>query len=208
MADTAPKKKKIKVPRVVNGIETMVEIEVDDTGGPTWGPNDKHAILNHRLTRVDGPAKVSGAAIYSYDVRLPGMLYGRILRSPHAHARVKKIDLAAAKRIPGVRAVTTVEQMKAQELKERERRGGTAAGGTGSRGGSSTAQAVQLSLSSEELRYEGEPVAAAAAITPEIADDAIHAIQVEYEVLPHVVSAEAAIKPGAPIVLGEGNRRR
>jgi len=205
MADTAPKKKKIKVPRVVNGIETMVEIEVDDTGGPTWGPNDKHAILNHRLTRVDGPAKVSGAAIYSYDVRLPGMLYGRILRSPHAHARVKKIDLAAAKRIPGVRAVTTVEQMKAQELKERERRGGTAAGGTGSRGGSSTAQAVQLSLSSEELRYEGEPVAAAAAITPEIADDAIHAIQVEYEVLPHVVSADAAIKSGAPIVLGEGN---
>ena len=205
MADTAPKKKKIKVPRVVNGIETMVEIEVEDTGGPTWGPNDKHAILNHRPTRVDGPAKVSGAAIYSYDVRLPGMLYGKILRSPYAHARVKKINLDAAKRIPGVRAVTTVEQVKTQELKERERRGGTVAGGTGSRGGSSTAQAVQLSMSSEELRYEGEPVAAAAAITPEIADDAIHAIQVEYEVLPHVVTADAAIKPGAPVVVGEGN---
>ncbi|HXN41153.1 MAG TPA: hypothetical protein VN918_05140, partial [Myxococcaceae bacterium] len=108
MADTAPKKKKIKVPKVVNGIETMVEIEVDDTGGPAWGPNDKHTLLNHRLTRVDGPVKVSGAAIYSYDVRLPGMLYGRILRSPYAHARVKKIDESAARRIPGVHAIATV----------------------------------------------------------------------------------------------------
>jgi xanthine dehydrogenase YagR molybdenum-binding subunit len=207
MADTAPKKKKIKVPRVVNGIETMVEIEVDDTGGPTWGPNDKHAILNHRLTRVDGPAKVSGAAIYSYDIRLPGMLYGRILRSPYAHARVKKVDLAAAKRIPGVRAVTSVEQVKAQELKERERRPqATAAGATsGSRGGGSAAQREALERTGQEVRYEGEPIAAAAAITPELADDAIHAIQVEYEVLPHVVTADAAIKPGAPIVLGESN---
>src|SRR5712692_1496766 len=105
MAETAPGKRKIKVPRVVNGIETYVEIEVDDTGGPAWGPNDKHTILNHRITRVDGPAKVSGAAIYSYDVRLPGMLFGRILRSPHAHAKVVKVDTAAAKRMPGVRAV-------------------------------------------------------------------------------------------------------
>src|SRR5689334_1800545 len=108
MAETAPKKKRIKVPRVVNGIETMVEIEVDDTGGPSWGPNDAHRLLNHPYPRVDGPAKVSGAAIYSYDVRLPGMLYGRILRSPYAHARVKRIDVSGAKRIPGVRAVVTV----------------------------------------------------------------------------------------------------
>ena len=54
---------------------------------------------------MDGPAKVSGAAIYSSDVRLPGMLYGRILRSPHARAKVTKLDLSDAKRIPGVRAV-------------------------------------------------------------------------------------------------------
>ncbi|MCA1850588.1 MAG: hypothetical protein LC672_05975, partial [Acidobacteria bacterium] len=94
------KKKKIKVPRVVNGIETMVEIEVDDEDGPGWGPNDKHALLNHRLTRVDGPLKVSGAAQYTYDKHVPGMLYGRVLRSPHAHARVLKIDVAAARRIP------------------------------------------------------------------------------------------------------------
>ena len=92
----APKKKKVRVPRVVNGLETMVEIEVDDVGGPGWGPNDKHTLLNHHLTRVDGPLKVTGVAEYTYDKRVPGMLYGRILRSPHPHARVLKIDVAAA----------------------------------------------------------------------------------------------------------------
>ena len=102
------KKKKVKVPRVVNGIETMVEIEVDDLGGPGWGPNDKHTLLNHHLRRVDGPIKVSGLAEYTFDKRAPGMLYARVLRSPHAHARVLKIDSSAARRIPGVRAIVAV----------------------------------------------------------------------------------------------------
>jgi xanthine dehydrogenase YagR molybdenum-binding subunit len=166
MPQTAPKKKKIKVPKVVNGQETMVEIEVDDTGGPSWGPNDGHALLNHRLTRVDGPLKVSGAARYTYDVHLPGMLYARVLRAPHAHARVKKIDLSAALKVPGVKAA--VEGLK-------------------------------------DVRYAGTPVAAVAATTPEQAEDGIRAIVVEYEVLPHVVRAEDALKPDAPKVFDEGN---
>lgn len=159
-------KKKIKVPKVVNGMETYVEIEVDDTGGPAWGPNDKHTLLNKRITRVDGPVKVSGAAIYSYDVRLPGMLYGRVLRSPHAHAKVVKMDVSGAKRIPGVRAVVEA---------------------------------------GADVRYEGAPVAAVAAISPEIAEDAIHALRVQYEVLPHVVTADAAVKQDAPRVFPDGN---
>ena len=107
MQQAAPpkKKKKIKVPRVINGVEQMVEIEVDEDTGPGWGPNDKHALLNHRMTRVDGPLKVTGAAHYTYDMRLPGMLYGRILRCPHAHARVTKLDIDSASKIPGVQAV-------------------------------------------------------------------------------------------------------
>ena len=161
------KKKKVKVPKVVNGIETMVEIEVDDDAGPGWGANDKHTLLNHRLTRVDGPLKVAGAALYSYDMRLPGMLYGRILCCPHAHARVTKFDSTAASKIPGVQAI------------------------------------IQAPL--EELRYAGAPVAAVAATTPEIAADALHAIVVSYEVLPHVVHADDAIKPDAPKVVGEEN---
>ena len=196
MADTAPKKKKIRVPKVVNGIETMVEIEVDDTGGPAWGPNDQHTLLNHRLTRVDGPVKVSGAAVYSYDVRLPGMLYGRILRSPHAHARVKKIDDSAARRIPGVHAIATVQGLRARERPDK------AAGADAS---AKAARGKQPELPPHEVRYEGEPIAAVAAISPEIADDAIHALRADFEVLPHAVTADAAIKPDAPKVLGEGN---
>jgi xanthine dehydrogenase YagR molybdenum-binding subunit len=157
------KKKKVRVPKVVNGIETMVEIEVDDDAGPGWGPNDKHTLLNHRLTRVDGPLKVSGAARYTYDVRLPGMLYARILRCPHAHARLTKFDSAAAAKIPGVQAI------------------------------------IQTPL--KEFLFHGMAVAAVAATTPEIAGDALRAIEVLYEVLPHVVRAADAIKPEAPRAL-------
>lgn len=165
MQEPAKKKKTIRVPKVINGVETMVEVEVDDDGGPGWGPNDKHRLLNHRLTRVDGPLKVSGAARYTYDMRLSGMLYGRILRCRHAHARVTKFDSAAALRLPGVKAV------------------------------------VQMPL--EELRFSGAPVAAVAATTPEFAEDALRALVVEYEVLPHVVHAADAIRPEAPKVVAE-----
>src|SRR5882762_3592109 len=160
---TPPTKKKIRVPRVVNGVETMEEIEVDDVTGPGWGPNDKHALLNHRYTRVDGPLKVSGAAHYTYDVRLPGMLYGQILRCPHAHARIKTFDPSKASTMPGVKAI------------------------------------VQTPLT--EFRFAGSPVAAVAATTPELAQDAARAIVVEYEILPHVVIPDQAIKPNAPEVL-------
>ena len=160
---TPPKKKKVRVPRVVNGVETMVEIEVDEVAGPGWGPNDKHTLLNHRLTRVDGPLKVSGAAQYTYDVRLPKMLYGRILHCPHAHARVKKFDSSKASAMPGVKAI------------------------------------IQAPL--KEFRFAGSPVAAVAASTPELAQDAARAIVVEYEVLSHVVRAQDAIKPESPEVL-------
>lgn len=167
-AQPTPKpKKKIRVPRVVNGVEQMVEIEVDDEAGPGWGPNDKHKLLNQRLTRVDGPLKATGVARYTYDQRLPGMLYARILRCPHAHARVTKIDTDAAAKIPGVKAI------------------------------------IPAPLS--ELRFAGAPVAAVAATTPEIAGDALRAINVTYEVLPHVVHAHHAIRPDAPRVVADEN---
>jgi hypothetical protein len=98
-----PPKKKIRVPRV-NGIEQMVEIEVDDVAGPGWGK---------RQTRAAQPspdasrwaAEVSGAAKYTYDVRLPNMLYGRVRRCPHAHAKITKFDSSAALRMPGVKGI-------------------------------------------------------------------------------------------------------
>jgi len=160
-------KKKIRVPRVVNGVEQMVEIEVDADAGPGWGPNDKHKLLNQRITRVDGPLKATGVAKYTYDQRLPGMLYARVLRSPHAHATVTKIDTDAAMKIPGVKAI------------------------------------IPAPLT--EVRFAGAPVAAVAATTPEIAGDALRAIKVTYEVLPHVVHAHMAIRPDAPKVVADEN---
>ncbi|MGH9969514.1 MAG: xanthine dehydrogenase family protein molybdopterin-binding subunit [Pyrinomonadaceae bacterium] len=184
---TPPKKKKVRVPRVVNGIETMVEIEVDDVGGPGWGPNDKHTLLNHHLTRVDAPLKVSGVAEYTYDKRVSGMLHGRLLRSPHAHARVITVDTTAAQRIPGVKAIVSItdkpEQSRPAEM-------------------SPTQPAEPRET---VVNFAGEPVAAVAAETAEIAADAIRAIKVQYEVLPHVVRAEEALQENAPKVYPEGN---
>jgi xanthine dehydrogenase YagR molybdenum-binding subunit len=161
---TAPKpKKKIRVPRVINGIEQMVEIEVDEDSGPGWGPNDKHTLLNHPMQRVDGPLKVTGAAHYTYDLHVANMLYARIKRCPHAHAKITSIDTSAAEKIPGVAAV------------------------------------IQAPLT--ELRFSGAPVAAVAANSPETAADALRAIVVKYEVLPHVVEAGAAIAANAPKVV-------
>jgi xanthine dehydrogenase YagR molybdenum-binding subunit len=117
------------------------------------------------MTRVDGPLKATGAAKYTYDQRLPGMLYARVLRSPHAHARVTKLDTEAAAKIPGVKAI------------------------------------IPAPLT--EVRFAGAPVAAVAATTPEIAGDALRAIKVTYEVLPHVVHAHLAIRPDAPKVVAE-----
>ncbi|MEP6708386.1 MAG: xanthine dehydrogenase family protein molybdopterin-binding subunit, partial [Pyrinomonadaceae bacterium] len=193
----AKKKKKVKVPRVVNGIETMVEIEVDDTGGPGWGPNDKHTLLNHHLRRVDGPIKVSGMAEYTFDKRAPGMLYARVLRSPHAHARVLKIDSTAARQIPGVRAIVSVTDEQVvkganKAITEADKKNPTDIG---------TAKAAPAPV----VNFAGEPVAAVAADTAEIAADAIRAIKVEYEVLPHVVRADDAMRDDAPKVYPEGN---
>ena len=158
-------KKRIKVPRVVNGVPMgEQEIEVEDNGA-SWGPNDKHRLLNKPIKRVDGPLKTTGVAVYTQDVRPAGMLFGRFASSPHAHARVTKLDTAKAERIKGVKAVLPVVKVGA------------------------------------EVRYEGEPVAAVAALTPELAEDAARAVEIEYEVLPHVVTQDDALKPDAPQVV-------
>lgn len=166
MPDTTPKTKKIKVPKVVNGETQMVEVEVADNDGPQWGDRSQMTVLNKHIPRLDGPDKVTGRAKYSHDIRLPGMLYGRILPSPHASAQVTAIDTSPAERMAGVAVVIPM---------------------------------------GKRLRYQGDPVAAVAAITPEIAEDAIRAIRVTYDVLPHAVDAETSIRPDAPKVHDDGN---
>ncbi len=162
-----PGKKWVKVENVVNGIPTEAMELVDDTVGPTWGPNNKHRLLNTYLPRADAPAKTTGTAIYTYDVRLPGMVYGRFVCSAHARARIKNIDISAAQNMKGVLAVMPF---------------------------------------GKEVRYEGEPIVALAAVTPEIAEDAVRAVVVDYDLMPHVVTAEDALKPDAPKIFDRPDR--
>jgi xanthine dehydrogenase YagR molybdenum-binding subunit len=150
-------------------------------------PWKKTEVVGTRVPKVDGYERVSGTAVYPHDISLPDMLHGAILRCPHAHARVKKIDTSKAEKMPGVRAVLTGDSPGA-DMPWYQRRG-------------------QFSgrLFDRHCRHEGEEVAAVAAETPLQAFDAIRAIEVEYEVLPFVVDDEAALDPSAPAVQEGGN---
>ncbi len=99
-----PGKKTIKVTKNVDGHPVEEEMEVDDVAGPSWGPREAHTLVNHEIPRVDGPQKLTGRAVYANDVRLPGMLFARLLCSPYPVATVS-LDLDAARRMPGVGAV-------------------------------------------------------------------------------------------------------
>ena len=144
-------------------------------------------VIGTRVTRVDAYERVSGTAVYPHDVSLPDMLHGAILRCPHAHARVLKIDTSKAEKMPGVRAVLTGESPGA-DMGWYERRG-----------------TFYGRLFDPHCRHEGEEVVAVAAETLPQAVDAIRAIEVEYEVLPFVIDDEAALAPDAPAVHEGGN---
>ena len=126
-------------------------------------PKDR-LLLSTEVPRLDGPVKVDGRAKYSYDIQFPDLLYGRILRSPHAAANIRRIDVERARALPGVRAVLLIAK-------------------EGSR-----------------IRYAGEEVVAVAAVSKQVADDALKLIAVDYEVLPHVVNVQAARAADAPRV--------
>ena len=101
-------KKKIKTTKDVNGVPTEIEIEVDDVDGPTWGERKAHTLLNTDLKRVDGPQKLTGRARYTHDVRVPGMVFARLLCAPWPKGTVT-IDASAAKALPGVEAVVQLK---------------------------------------------------------------------------------------------------
>ena len=130
------------------------------------------------LARADGDAKVRGQAIYADDLVLPRMLHCKVLRSPHPHARILSIDTSAARRIPGVAAVITGEELPI-------------------RFGILPVTQDEAALELEKVRYVGEPVAAVAAVDEETAAAACDAIRVEYEVLRSVMTIEDALRPPA-----------
>ncbi len=149
-------------------------------------PWEKTDVVGKPLPRVDAYERVSGTAVYPSDVVLPGMLYCAILRCPHPHARVKQVDTTAAEALPGVRAVIGPDTPEA-DLPWFFRDAKTA-------------------LFPRTCRFEGEPVAAAAAETPYQAWDAAGAVQVDYEVMPYVADERRALESGSPRVHEGGNK--
>ncbi len=139
-----------------------------------------YAIVGQRMPRTDSVAKVTGVAKYTADISLPGMLYGKILRSPYAHARIVSIDTARAERLPGVRAVVTGRDIAPVKF------------------GVFKKTRDQYLLAIDRVRYMGEEVAGVAAIDEDIAEEALSLIKVEYEELPIVLDPLAAMEDGAP----------
>jgi xanthine dehydrogenase molybdenum-binding subunit len=148
-------------------------------------------VIGTRPIRHDGVEKVTGAARYGADYAFPGMLFGRVLRSPHAHANIKSIKSDKARALPGVKAVVTAADLP--ELEDRIEQGGEL-----------PINLHHLScniLARGKVLYDGHAVAAVAATSPHIAEEALRLIEVEYEVLPPAMTVEDAMAPGAPILL-------
>ena len=130
---------------------------------------EKPALLSTSVKRLDGPVKASGQAKYAYDIKRPGMLFAKVLRSPHPHARIVTVDVAAAEKAPGVKVV------------------------------------LPWRKAGDKVVYQGDEVAAVAAVTEEQALDAVRMIKVEYEPLPHLAKVEQSLQPEAPSVFEGGN---
>jgi len=143
-----------------------------------------------RPIRPDGVPKVTGRALYGADLKLPGMLYGKVLRSPHAHARIKSIDTSAAEKLPGVKAIMTSADLPQQKFDYI--------------GPERVAQnfwhITRNIMAREKALYEGHAIAAVAATSASIAEEAAALIKVEYEVLPHVIDVDEAMAPDAPLL--------
>src|SRR5215470_16295089 len=147
-------------------------------------------VVGTRPVRPDGVDKVTGRAKFGADLHLPNMLVGKVLRSPHAHARIKSIDASKAQALPGVKAIITSadfadlpsEFIPAGEMMVNFR------------------DMTRNVMAREKALYEGHAVAAVAAISEAVAAQALKLIQVEYEVLPHVLEVAQAMQPDAPLL--------
>ncbi len=136
------------------------------------------------VPRIDGRGLVTGEAKYTFDLKVPGMLIGKMIRSPHAHARIIRIDTSKAEKIPGVKAIITARDT--YEIK------------FGSNEYFFPQTVDQMALEAEKVRYIGDEIGAVAAIDEETAQKAIALIDIQYEKLPAVFDPDEAMKPTAP----------
>ena len=157
------------------------------------------ATIGNNTNRIDAVERVTGEAKFTRDWKLPGMLYGRVLRSPHPHARIVSIDTSAAARLPGVRAIITNED--AQVVWG----AGSVNGGRQYNDPTKEATLHRRYIFNNPVRFVGDSVAAVAATDRHIAEEALTLIEVEYEELPFVLEPEAALEDDAPQIWPEGN---
>jgi xanthine dehydrogenase YagR molybdenum-binding subunit len=141
---------------------TTIEVNAAEGDLPPWDLDSKLRIVKGRQPRLEGPLKVTGRAKYTYDVTLPGMLWGKMVRASVPAAGIVKIDVAKAKAHPGVKAVWTTD--------------------------------------SKIVRFAGQDVAAVAAVSPEVADEAARLVEVTYDEKTYVTDLERALEPDAPLV--------
>ena len=139
------------------------------------------SVVGKSFPRRDLPEKLTGQAKYTGDIKLPGMLYGKFLRSPHPHARIVTLDASNAMKLPGVHAVLTPFDVPDGRI------------------------APDLPILDREVRFVGDEVAAVAAEDEDIAQEAIRLIEVRYQPLPFVTDPQEALRPNAPAVHPEGN---
>ena len=146
--------------------------------------NQEFKVVGTRPIRPDGVDKVTGRARYGADAFAPGQLIGAVLRSPHAHAKIKKIDTSKAEKLDGVKAVITSADLP--DLTK------------GDRG---MLDMLENCMARGRALYDGHAVAAVAATDAETARKALKLIRIDCEVLPHVTDVDEAMKPGAPMRL-------
>ena len=154
--------------------------------------NDKeYKVIGTRPIRHDGVDKVTGRALYGADFTMVGLLHGKVLRSPHAHASIKSIDTSKAEAHAGVKAVVTADDMP-------ETNGGSVVLGEG---GATDIKFLQDNiLASDKALYKGHAVAAVAATSPHIAEEATGLIEIDYEILPPVMDVRKAMANDAPLL--------
>src|SRR5262252_2171865 len=152
--------------------------------------NPDNKWIGKRTPRPDGADKVTGRAAYAADATMPGMLWGRVLRSPHPHARIKSIDTSKAEALPGVKAVMTSKDIVDFPIDK----------GPVMLGIQDMRWMCRNVMARDKVLFHGHPVAAVAATTEAIAAEACNLIEVDYEVLPFAIEIDDALKADAPIL--------
>lgn len=154
----------------------------------------EHSVVGTRPIRHDGADKVTGRALYGADFQAAGLLHGKILRSPHAHAIIKSIDTSKAEALPGVRAIVTATDLPETSAGESVNYG---------EGEMDLGYLRQNVLATDKVLYAGHAIAGVAAISTHVAEEAISLIEVVYEILPSVVTAPEGMKQEAPVLLND-----